>query len=141
MEHDEPLRQLADAGAHVVLSGRTREAMDASRKAIEAAGGRATAVVAEMRDVQQVQGLVDRAVNETGRLDIMVNNAGVSFPRPIVSGDPEEWRAMLETNILALLVGCQAAVRAMARTSSTITTGVPVRRAICALLPVSSSPA
>ena len=105
--------KLGGAGAHVVLSGRTREAMDASRKAIEAAGGRATAVVAEMRDVQQVQGLVDRAVNETGRLDIMVNNAGVSFPRPIVSGDPEEWRAMLETNILALLVGCQAAVRAM----------------------------
>src|SRR5690606_3386000 len=41
------------------------------------------------------------------------NNAGVSFPRSICDGDPEEWRAMLETNVLALLVGRQAAVRAM----------------------------
>jgi NADP-dependent 3-hydroxy acid dehydrogenase YdfG len=52
-------------------------------------------------------------VRETGRLDIMVNNAGLSYPTPITDGDPEEWRAMLETNVLALLVGCQAAVRAM----------------------------
>ena len=43
----------------------------------------------------------------------MVNNAGVSFPEPIMDGDPEHWRIMLETNILALLVGSQAAVRAM----------------------------
>jgi NADP-dependent 3-hydroxy acid dehydrogenase YdfG len=43
----------------------------------------------------------------------MVNNAGLSHPQPIVDGDPEQWRAMLETNVLALLVGCQAAVRAM----------------------------
>ena len=56
---------------------------------------------------------MQRAVDDTGRLDIMVNNAGVSYPAPIVDGDPEEWRAMLETNVLALLVGCQAAIRAM----------------------------
>jgi NADP-dependent 3-hydroxy acid dehydrogenase YdfG len=52
-------------------------------------------------------------VAATGRLDVMVNNAGLSHPEPIVEGDPEGWRAMLETNVLALLVGCQAAVRAM----------------------------
>ena len=43
----------------------------------------------------------------------MVNNAGLSHPTPIVDGTAEEWRAMLETNVLALLVGCQAAVHAM----------------------------
>jgi NADP-dependent 3-hydroxy acid dehydrogenase YdfG len=43
----------------------------------------------------------------------MVNNAGVSYPAPILEGDPEQWRTMLETNVLALLVGCQAAVKAM----------------------------
>jgi NADP-dependent 3-hydroxy acid dehydrogenase YdfG len=42
-----------------------------------------------------------------------VNNAGLSYPRSIIDGDPEEWRVMLETNVLGLLVGCQAAVRAM----------------------------
>jgi NADP-dependent 3-hydroxy acid dehydrogenase YdfG len=104
---------LGGAGAHVYLAGRTQDAMDASRARIEAAGGRGTAVVLDVRDVRQVQALVDRAIRETGRLDIMVNNAGLSYPAPITDGDPEEWRAMLETNVLALLVGSQAAVRAM----------------------------
>jgi NADP-dependent 3-hydroxy acid dehydrogenase YdfG len=101
------------AGAHVYLAGRTRDAMDASKATIEKAGGRATVVVLDVRDVSQIQRLVDRAVEETGRLDVMVNNAGLSYPTPIIDGDPEEWRAMLETNVLALLVGAQAAVRAM----------------------------
>jgi NADP-dependent 3-hydroxy acid dehydrogenase YdfG len=105
--------RLGAAGAAVFLAGRTRAAMEASRKKIEEAGGRAHAVMADVRDVAQVRGLVDSAVRETGRLDVMVNNAGLSYPAPICDGDPEEWRAMLETNVLALLVGCQAAVRAM----------------------------
>jgi NADP-dependent 3-hydroxy acid dehydrogenase YdfG len=104
---------LGAAGAHVFLSGRTAAAMEASVKKIEAAGGRAQGITADVRDPAEVRRLVDTAVEATGRLDIMVNNAGVSFPAPILEGDPEEWRTMLETNVLALLVGCQAAVRAM----------------------------
>src|SRR5262245_17917328 len=88
---------LGGAGAHVYLAGRTEAAMDASRGRIEAAGGRATVVVLDVRDVAQVRGLVERAARETGRLDVMVNNAGLSYPAPIIEGDPEEWRAMLET--------------------------------------------
>ncbi len=101
------------AGAHVFLAGRTRDAMEESRDRINTSGGRATVVTHDVRDVGQVQSLVDQAVRDSGRLDIMVNNAGLSHPSPIVDGDPEHWRAMLETNVLALLVGCQAAVRAM----------------------------
>jgi NADP-dependent 3-hydroxy acid dehydrogenase YdfG len=105
--------KLGAEGAHVFLAGRTGVAMEASRTRIEGNGGRATPLVVDLRDVRQVQELVQRAAAETGRLDIMVNNAGVSFPTPIIEGDPEEWRAMFETNVLALLAGCQAAVRAM----------------------------
>jgi len=105
--------KLGAAGAHVFLSGRTQAAMDDSAKTIEQSGGRATVVVGDVRDVEQVRGLVSSAVDATGRLDIMVNNAGLSYPAKILEGDPEEWRTMLETNILALLVGCQAAVHAM----------------------------
>jgi len=104
---------LGRAGAHVFLAGRTAGPMEASRKQIEESGGRATVVTADLRDPEQVRALVDDAVRETGRLDVMVNNAGLSHPASIVDGDPEEWRAMLETNVLGLLVGCQAAVRAM----------------------------
>lgn len=106
-------RQLGSAGAHVTLVGRTVSAMEQTRKQIEEDGGAASISTADVRDPAQVQALVDGHVAETGRLDIMVNNAGVSYPAPILEGDPEEWRAMLETNILGLLVGCKAAVKAM----------------------------
>src|SRR5262249_43003625 len=105
--------KLGEAGAHLYLAGRTVSAMEASKKRIEQGGGRAVVVGFDVRDVKQVQGLVDRAVRETGRLDVMVNNAGVSFPTRLVDGDAEEWRAMPETTALALLAGCEAAVGAM----------------------------
>lgn len=104
---------LGDAGAHVVLGGRTPDAMAESVAKIAAAGGTAEAHAGDIRDPAVARALVEQATASTGRLDIMVNNAGVSFPEPILDGDPEHWRTMLETNVLALLVGCQAAVRAM----------------------------
>jgi NADP-dependent 3-hydroxy acid dehydrogenase YdfG len=105
--------KLGAAGAHVFLAGRTRAAMEASAKAIAEAGGKAAVEVLDVRDVEAVRELVAGAARKTGRLDVMVNNAGVSFPTPILDGDPEEWRSMLETNVLSLLVGCQAAAKAM----------------------------
>ena len=110
--------QLADAGAHIFLAGRTTQAMDQTKNSIEDAGGRASVFSADLRDITQIQTLVALAVADTGRLDIMVNNAGLEFPAPIMQGDPEDWRAMLETNVLALLVGCQGAVAAMRECNS-----------------------
>jgi NADP-dependent 3-hydroxy acid dehydrogenase YdfG len=109
---------LGGAGAHVYLAGRTRDAMEASKARIEENGGKATPVMANVRDVSEVQNLVERAANETGRLDVMVNNAGVSHPSSIIDADPEGWREMFETNVLGLLAGCQAAVRSMRKTGS-----------------------
>jgi NADP-dependent 3-hydroxy acid dehydrogenase YdfG len=105
--------RLGGAGATVVLAGRTEPAMKEAADRIAAAGGAAHVVACDVRDLAAVSGLVDTAVDATGRLDIMVNNAGLSYPDPILEADPEGWRAMLETNVLALLMGCQAAVRAM----------------------------
>src|SRR5918992_2263332 len=105
--------RLGGAGASVVLAGRTEAAMKEAADRIAAGGGKASVVTCDVRDPAAVQGLVDAAVEGTGRLDIMVNNAGLSHPEPIVEADVEGWRAMLETNVLALLVGSQAAVRAM----------------------------
>lgn len=105
--------KLGAAGAHVFLCGRTTPAMDESKKKIEEAGGKASIVVADLRDLAQVQGLVDRAVEETGRLDVMINNAGLEYPSTLLEGDPERWRETFEVNVLAVAVGCQAAVKAM----------------------------
>lgn len=105
--------RLGGSGAHVVLCGRTETAMKEAAARIDDAGGSARVTIADIRDPAAVQELVGAAIEATGRLDIMVNNAGVSHPDPIVDADPEGWRAMLETNLLGLLAGCQAAVRAM----------------------------
>ena len=106
-------KRLAAAGAHVFLAGRTLGPMEQAKLAIEDAGGNAQVVTADLRDPSEVQSLVDVAVERTGRLDIMVNNAGLEFPASIIEGSPEDWIAMLETNVLALLAGCKAAVLAM----------------------------
>ena len=105
--------RLGGAGAHVFLAGRTESALKEGVQAVEKAGGRGTAVAFDARDVKQVQALVEKALKATDRVDIMVNNAGLSFPSSIIDGDPERWREMLEVNVLALLAGSQAAIRAM----------------------------
>ena len=110
--------KLGAAGAHVYLAGRTADAMDESKARIEARAARPRPSWPTSATSAQVQALVQRAADETGRLDIMVNNAGVSYPSPIIDADPEEWRAMFETNVLALLAGCQAAVRAMRKSGA-----------------------
>jgi NADP-dependent 3-hydroxy acid dehydrogenase YdfG len=105
---------LGTSGAHVVLGGRTPGPMADSVTRIEAGGGSAEAHVVDVRQVDQLRGLVAQATQSTGRLDIMVNNAGLSHPEAILEeSDPEHWREMLETNVFALLVGSQAAVQAM----------------------------
>jgi len=105
--------RLAAAGAHVFLGGRTLSALEQTKAAIEEAGGTATVAVGDLRDIETVRSLVDTATDTTGRLDIMVNNAGLEYPASIMDGDAEHWRTMLDTNVLALVVGCQSAVRAM----------------------------
>jgi NADP-dependent 3-hydroxy acid dehydrogenase YdfG len=105
--------RVAEAGAHVFAVGRRGDALEDTIAAIARSGGVATAVVADLREPGAIADLVDRAVADTERLDVMVNNAGVSRGGSLADGDPAQWREMLEVNVLALAVGAQAAVRAM----------------------------
>ncbi len=106
-------RALAGEGAEVYAVGRTETALKALVEEIAKTGGKAHAVAGDLRDPSTIAGIVDRAVKETGRLNIMVNNAGLSFPDSIATGKFEHWREMFETNVLALLAGAQAAIKAM----------------------------
>lgn len=102
-------------GAHVFLVGRTIERMEQAKATIERAGGQASIAAFDVNDIARLQGFIAEVQASNGRLDILVNNAGVQFPESIIDAEPEHWRAILETNILAVLAGSQAAVRAMRR--------------------------
>ena len=104
---------LAAEGAAVAIGGRKSSALEEVAGAIASEGGRALSQAMDVRDEAQVVALVDAAVRAFGRLDVMVNNAGVVYPGNIQDGNAEQWREMLEANVLGLLIGCREAVRAM----------------------------
>jgi NADP-dependent 3-hydroxy acid dehydrogenase YdfG len=110
---------LGSLGAHVFMTGRTSEPMEESASTIRKAGGKADVAVFDLSNLERLTEWVTSAANATGRLDVMVNNAGFGdVGTTIADGDPAMWRAMLEINVLALAVGCQAAIRAMRATKS-----------------------
>jgi NADP-dependent 3-hydroxy acid dehydrogenase YdfG len=101
------------------MCGRSAAPLEASKSGIEAAGGGASTQVFDIQDEAALRQFVDAAAAHAGRLDIMVNNAGLGHQQSIIDGDPAEWREMLEVNVMSLLIGCQAAIRAMRSTDST----------------------
>lgn len=110
---------LGSLGAHVFMMGRTGEPMEESASKIRGAGGKADVAVFDLGNLEQLTEWVTSSANTTGRLDVMVNNAGFGdVGSTIADGDPAMWRAMLEVNVLALAVGCQAAIQAMRATKS-----------------------
>lgn len=110
---------LGALGATVYLMGRNAEPMEESKARIEAAGGKADLATFDVADTAALQAWIQRAADETGRLDVMINNAGFGdFGTSFLGGDPDVWKGMLDVNVLALAVGSQAAVAAMRATES-----------------------
>jgi NADP-dependent 3-hydroxy acid dehydrogenase YdfG len=105
-------------GRHVFVTGRSDDRLQASAQSIEAGGGKASTGAFDLHDYDKLQAFIGGAANRTGRLDIMVNVAGIDHPGAIVDGALEDWRDMFETNVIAMLVGSQAAIRAMRATAS-----------------------
>jgi len=106
-------KALGAEGANVVLSGRKRQPMDEAAKAISSDGAKAVVRQSDVRDEKQMAELVDSALVEFGKLDIMVNNAGVNPFDNVLEGDVQKWRDTLETNVIGLALGCREAYRVM----------------------------
>jgi len=88
--------------------------MEDSTARIEKAGGRAVVVALDVRDVKQVQSLVERAVRDTGRLDIMVNNAGILDGYfNVDETDDAVWARVIGINLTGVFLGCKRALKEM----------------------------
>jgi NADP-dependent 3-hydroxy acid dehydrogenase YdfG len=109
---------LAAEGSHVFIAGRSIERLKEVARSIEDGCGRATVGAFDLHDYDALQAFVAKAAEQTGRLDIIVNAAGVHHPGTIVDGKLADWRAMFETNVIAVLAGSQAAIRVMRETGS-----------------------
>jgi NADP-dependent 3-hydroxy acid dehydrogenase YdfG len=104
---------LARAGAAVALGARREDRLRDLAERIDAAGGRARPFAVDVGDEASARGFVHGAHSELGGLDILVNNAGVMLLGPIEGADTEEWRRMVDVNVLGLLYCTHAALPLM----------------------------
>jgi NADP-dependent 3-hydroxy acid dehydrogenase YdfG len=103
-------RRLAEHGASVALVARRRDRLETLAAEIEAAGGTALAVEADIIDRSQAEAAVQQVVDRFGRLDTLVNNAGVMLLGPVVGADVDEWERMLAINVRGLLYTTRTAL-------------------------------
>jgi NADP-dependent 3-hydroxy acid dehydrogenase YdfG len=101
-------RHLAAQGAIVVLGARRVERIDALAAALEGGGAQALAVKTDVTDSAQVKALVDAAVEKYGRVDVMLNNAGLMPHSPLERLKIEDWDRMIDVNIKGVMYGIAA---------------------------------
>jgi NAD(P)-dependent dehydrogenase (short-subunit alcohol dehydrogenase family) len=111
---------LAEAGADVALGARRVDALKETRALVEAAGRRAICVPTDISDQGQCQALVDATMAEFGRLDVLVNNAGIGTATPALKETPEDFKKVLEVNVYGTFWMSQAAARVMKEGSSIV---------------------
>jgi 7-alpha-hydroxysteroid dehydrogenase len=107
----------ADAGADVVVSARTPAQMEATAEKVRARGRRALVVPCDVLDPAQRKALVDRTLDEFGRLDVLVNNAGGWPPKPTLETTEEEFEACFRFNVTTAYALSRLAVPRMVETS------------------------
>ncbi len=103
-------RLLAERGASVVLGARRAERLDDAAHRIRASGGAVATCPGDVARREDVERLVDRAVNDFGHLDVLVSNAGISKIGPMADLDVDGWSAMIDVNLRGVLHGIAAAL-------------------------------
>jgi NAD(P)-dependent dehydrogenase (short-subunit alcohol dehydrogenase family) len=111
---------LAEAGADVVLAGRRADRLDAVVGRVRATGRAGLAVQTDVRDPQQCEALAAAAVARFGRVDVLVNNAGVSSVVPALREHPEDFRRVVDVNLMGTYWTAQACARVMPPGSSIV---------------------
>jgi NAD(P)-dependent dehydrogenase (short-subunit alcohol dehydrogenase family) len=106
-------RALAARRARVVVSARTEDDIAAVAGEINADGDSALAIPCDVRDPKQIDELVRQTTDLWGTIDILINNAGIAHFKKIIETTPEEWDAMMDTNLKSAFLCSQAVLPAM----------------------------
>ena len=106
-------RTLAAAGASVGLAARRTDRLETLAAGIEDDGGTALAIPTDVTDGAAVEEMVARTAEAFDGLDALVNNAGVMLPAPVERADPDDWRRMVEVNLLGTMTVTRAALPAL----------------------------
>jgi 3-oxoacyl-[acyl-carrier protein] reductase len=107
--------RLASDGRHVVCVSRSQGPLDELVAEIQAAGGSASAQTCDISDFTAVAAMVEGVAKEHGRLDILINNAGITKDNLILRMSDEEWDDVINTNLKSVFVACRSAARPMMR--------------------------
>ena len=101
-------RGLAGAGAAIVVSGRNAEKSRRAVAELEKLGAQAVAIEADVAQEAAVEALVRRTVDRFGRLDVLINNAGMNIRKPVHELSLAEWRQVLDTNLTSAFLASRA---------------------------------
>src|SRR2546423_3727907 len=99
---------LADAGADVVPTGRRRNLVESAAREIESRGRRSMAVTADVTATDSVNALANEVIERFGKVDILVNAAGITVRRATVDVSDKEWNEIIDTNLTGMLRACRA---------------------------------
>ena len=116
-------RALAEAGADVAVGARRIERLDHTRSLVEAAGRRALATRLDVADPASCQAFVDATMEELGRVDVLVNNAGIGTAVPALKETPEQWQGVLDVKLSGCYWMAQRAAAVMEPGSSIVNIG------------------
>ncbi|WP_067904588.1 SDR family NAD(P)-dependent oxidoreductase [Nocardia vaccinii] len=111
---------VAEAGADVVLAARRVDKLDDTAQMVRSVGRQALAVTTDVADPDQCQTMVDVAMSEFGRVDVLVNNAGVATAFPATRETPEQFRSVIDINLAGAYWAAQACGRVMKPGSSIV---------------------
>ena len=100
---------LAEAGADVALAARSKKDLEDTARQVQERGRRALVVPTDVASYAEVEALMQRTVRGLGRLDIVVNNAGVAKVAPLAEMTPEDWRLTVDVNLTGVFNSCRAA--------------------------------
>jgi NADP-dependent 3-hydroxy acid dehydrogenase YdfG len=109
---------LANRGAAVALAARRKDRLETLASQIRDRGGTALALESDVTDERQAEEAVERTVSDLGRLDILINNAGVMLLGPATEAPLAEWKQMVELNVLGVLYCAHAALPHLIRAAT-----------------------